>query len=163
MNTHFFQKVLQPGRTAERGRRWLHKSGVHDVSLLELLLIPVGYFKHWALMVIDFAKHEIKWIDSCVAYTDLCCPETPREAIICVGKFLEEIFMIGAGVKTRYMVSDWYRVSVSCPQQERNSTECALFVIGNMEAIMGVQPLVAYNGTQALLRRRELEREIMES
>jgi Ulp1 family protease len=82
MNTHLFLKVLQPGRTADGGRRWLHKSDIDDVSLPELLLIPVGYFEHWALMVIDFAKRAIKSIDSNVAYTNLCCPDTFEEAII---------------------------------------------------------------------------------
>lgn len=159
-STHFYVKANQPGRSVDQGRRWLRRAGVEHLREVEMMLFPIGFGEHWVLLVVDFQQKKFRWFDSYQVWTTRVYANMPTKVAGEIGGFLYGIYEAELQNSGELRFTEWELVMESCPQQEVNSVECGLFVLGFMESLIFGKRLMSFRGKQATQRQTVLEREI---
>jgi Ulp1 family protease len=159
-STHFYAKVNQPSRSVDQGRRWLRRAGVEHLRKVEMMLFPIEFGEHWILLVVDFHQKKFIRFDSYQVWTTRVYANMPTKVAGEIGGFLYGIYEAEFQNSGELRSIEWELVIELCPQQEVNSIECGLFVLGFMESLILGKRLMSFRGKQATQRRTNLEKEI---
>lgn len=160
LSSHFYSKVQQPGRSARTGRRWLQRAGAEDLSLVEVILMPIHFGVHWVVLMIDVPHQVLRWFDSYNSYTKDLYDGTPEKVAQEVATFLAAIYKAHLNDCGRYSFTEYRLIKESCPQQKKGSIECGVFAIGFLESLCFGKRLISFTDKQARMRRKMIEKEI---
>ncbi|XP_043916648.1 sentrin-specific protease 2-like isoform X2 [Protopterus annectens] len=127
-STFFFTKLGSGGYQAVR--RWT--KGV-DLFEKEIVLIPLHLGVHWALMVIDFRKKTIKYLDSMAKRNNSAC--------CLLLQYLEEESKAKKGQTLN--VSEWtlYPMKSQEIPQQMNGSDCGVFLCKYADYIARDKPI----------------------